>query len=94
MITTATLVLVSEGLQLVGQGLRRRVVRHWQRGLSWLKIGFRALQYALGRGQAVFTRLGLHGDADPVPVGCRTPKQPDLRIAFEVGWTPVFRPLS
>ena len=92
--STATLLLVSEGLQVVEQGLRRVINPHWQRGLSYLKIGLRAVQYALGRGQAVFTRLGLHGGADPEPVGCRTPKQPDPRTAFEVGWTLVFRPLS
>jgi hypothetical protein len=93
-ISTATLFLVSEGLQVVEQGLRRVVDPHWQRGLSYLKIGLRAVQYALGRRQAVFTRLGLHGGADPEPVGCRTTKKPDPRIAFEVGWTLVFRPLS
>ncbi len=93
-ISTATLFLVSEGLQVVEQGLRRRVDPHWQRGLSYLKIGLRAVQYALARGQAVFTRLGLHGGADPEPIGGRTWKQPDPRIAFEVGWTLVFRPLS
>ena len=93
-ISTATLFLVSEGLQMVEQGLRRRVDPHWRRALSYLKIGLRAVQYALGRGQAVFTRLGLHGGADPEPVGCRTPKQPDPRTAFDVGWTLVFRSLS
>ena len=93
-ISTATLLLVSEGLQVVEQGLRRVVDPHWQRGLSYLKIGLRAVQYALGRGQRVFTRLGLRGGADPEPVGCRTSKQPDPRIAFDVGWTLVFRPLS
>ncbi len=93
-ISTATLFLNSEGLQVVEQGLRRRVDPHWQRGLSYLKIGLRAVQYALARGKAIFTRLGLHGGDDPEPVGYRTSKQPDLRIAFEVGWTLVFRPLS
>ena len=93
-ISTATLLLVSEGLRVVEQGLRRTVDAHWQRGLSYLKIGLRAVQYALARGQAVFTHLGLHGGADPEPVGCRTSKHPNPGIAFEVGWTLVFRPLS
>jgi hypothetical protein len=93
-ISTATLFLVSEGLQVVEQGLRRVVDPHWQRGLSYLKIGLRAVQHALTRGQTVFTHLGLHGGADPEPVGCRTSKKPDPQIAFEVGWTLVFRPLS
>jgi hypothetical protein len=93
-ISTATLFLVSEGLHIVEQDLRRRVDPHWQRGLSYLKIGLRAMQYALARGQTIFTRLGLHGGADPEPISCRTPKQPSPRIAFEAGWTLVFRPLS
>jgi hypothetical protein len=36
-ISTATLFLVSEGLHIVEQDLRRRVDPHWQRGLSYLK---------------------------------------------------------
>jgi len=93
-LSTATLFLVSEGLQVVEQGLRRMVDPHWHRGLSYLKIGLRAVQYALARGQAIFSRLGLHGGADPEPVSPRTSKQTDPRIAFEVGWTLVFRPRS
>jgi len=42
----------------------------------------------------VVTQLGLHEGTDPEPVGCPTPKQPDSRIAFEIGCTLVFRPLS
>jgi hypothetical protein len=93
-ISTATLLLVSEGLQIVEQGLRRRVDPHWRRALSYLKIGLRAVQYALGRGLAVFTQLSLHGGADPEPMSDRTSKQPDPRIAFDVGWTLAFRSLS
>ncbi|WP_407542033.1 hypothetical protein Q0M94_17270 (plasmid) [Deinococcus radiomollis] len=93
-ISTATLLLVSEGLQVVEWGLRRVVDPHWQRGLSYLKIGLRAVQYALERGHAGFTHIGLHGGADPEPVGCRTSKESDPQIAFDVGWTLVFRPLS
>jgi hypothetical protein len=63
--STATLLLISEGLQVVDQGLRRVVDPHSQRGLSYLKIGLQAVQYALGRGRAVLTRLSVHGGADP-----------------------------
>ncbi|WP_189093928.1 transposase, partial [Deinococcus ruber] len=80
-LSTATLFLVSEGLQLVEQGLRRMVDPHWQRSLSYLKIGLRAIQYALARGQAIFSRLRLHGGADSEPVGSRMSKQPHPRIA-------------
>ena len=93
-ISTATLFLISERLQVIEQGLRQTVDPHWQRGLSYLKIGLRAVQSALASGQAIFTRLRLRGGADPEPVRCRTPKQPDPRTTFEVGWKLVFRPLS
>jgi hypothetical protein len=92
--STATLFLLSGSLQMVEQGLRRVVDPHWQRSMSDLKIGLRAVQYALGREQAVCTRLGLYGGDDPEPVGCRISKKPDARIAFDVGWSLVFRPLS
>ncbi|WP_407541946.1 hypothetical protein Q0M94_20950 (plasmid) [Deinococcus radiomollis] len=48
--STATLLLVSAGLQVVEQGLQRMVDPHWQRGLSYTKIDLLAVQYALGRG--------------------------------------------
>ena len=86
--------VISEGLQIVEQNVRRRVDPRWQRGLSYLKIDLRALQYALARGQAIFSRLGLHGGADLEPVSCRTSKHSSPRTIFEVGWTLVFRPLS
>lgn len=88
-VSVATLLLVSEGLHVVQQGARRRIDPHWQRGLSYLKLGLRAVQYALSRGQAVFTRLSLPGDPDPEPPG--TPKHPAPLITLEVGWKLVFR---
>jgi hypothetical protein len=80
--STATLLLISEGLQVVEQGLRRVVDPHSQRDLSYLKTGLRAVQYALGRGQVVLTRLSLHGGADPEPVGCRTGASQDFGVGL------------
>ncbi len=92
-ISTTTLLLVSEGMQVVERGLRRMVDPHWphwQRGLSCLKMGLQAVYYPLGMGQAVFTCLRLYGGADPEPVDCRKLKQTDPGMAFEVGWTLIF----
>ena len=90
-IAVATLLLVSEGLQVVQNGLRRVFDPHWQRGLSYLKIGLRAVQHALSRGQAVLTRLTLQGGPDPEPLGVRKQPQPTPLVTLEVGWTLVFR---
>ncbi len=90
-ISVATLLLVSEGLQTVHSGARRVVDPHWQRGLSYLKIGLRAVQYALSRGQAVFTRLILQGGPDPEPLGTRKRPRPTPLTTLEVGWKLVFR---
>ncbi|WP_157452144.1 hypothetical protein [Deinococcus aquatilis] len=38
-ISVATLLLVSEGLQIVQQGVRRTIDPHWNRALSDLKLG-------------------------------------------------------
>lgn len=88
-LSVATLLLVSEGLHVVQQGDRRRIDPHWQRGLSYLKLGLRAVQYALSRGQAVFTRLTLPGDPDPESP--TTSKRPASLTTLEVGWKLVFR---
>lgn len=93
-LSVATLLLVSEGLQIVQDGARRMIDPHWQRGLSYLKIGLRALGYLLSRGQAVFSRLTLHGGPDPEPLGVRKRAHPDPLMTLEVGWQLVFRPPS
>lgn len=90
-ISVATLLLVSEGLQVIQSGARRVIDPHWQRALSYLKIGLRAVQYALSRGQAVFTRLTLHGGPDPEPLGTRKRARPTPLTTLEVGWELVFR---
>lgn len=81
----ATLFLVSKGVETVDQGLRRTVDPHWERGLSYLKIGLRAMQWALSRGKSVFTRLSLQGGPDPDPLGKRKPKRPDPLATLELG---------
>jgi Transposase DDE domain len=65
------LLLVSEGTQVVSNGLRRVVDAHWARGLSYLKIGLRWVRRAVAAGTAIFERIALVGGDDPEPLGVR-----------------------
>ena len=65
------LLLVSEGTQVVSNGLRRVVDAHWSRGLSYLKIGWRWVRRAVAVGTAIFERIALVGGDDPDPLGVR-----------------------
>jgi len=90
-IAVATLLLVSEGLQIVQQGIRRAIDPHWNRALSYLKLGLRGIHFALSRGLAVFGRLILQGGTDPAPPGRRKKSHPNPVNALEVGWVLRFR---
>lgn len=93
-LSVATLLLVSEGLQLVAAGMRRAIDPHWTRALSYLKLGLRGMQYALSRGRAVFNRLTLVGGPDPDCPGLRNPARSTPLATMEPGWELVFRTLS
>lgn len=93
-VALATLLLVSEGTEVVDQGRRREVDPHWRRGLSYLKIGLRAVQHALVRGQRLLMRLMLRGGPDPEPLGFRKSKKPNPVQQLKVGWMMACRPLS
>ncbi|MGI8747098.1 MAG: transposase, partial [Deinococcus sp.] len=90
-ISVATLLLVSEGFQVVQQGARRMIDPHWNRALSYLKLGLRGIHFALSRGLAVLSRLTLHGGADPAPPGRRKKSQVSPVDALEGGWVLRFR---
>lgn len=93
-VSVATLLLVSEALDVVERGDRRRVDPHWQRGLSYLKIGHRAMNYALSRGQRFFRTLRLRGGSDLEPLGNRKRRQSSLLESLEAGWHASFQFLS
>lgn len=63
----ATLLLTIQGQQVVAEGKRRWVDVHWQRGNSYLRIGWNWLQGVLHQGWRLFPTLSLHGYADPEP---------------------------
>lgn len=93
-ISVATLLLVSEALDVVERGDRRVVDPHWQRGLSYLKIGHKAMSYALSRGQRFFRTLRLRGGPDPEPPKPRKRGQPSSLEALKNGWHVSFHFIS
>lgn len=67
-IAIATLFLVSQGVAVVKKGIRCEIDPHWQRGLSYLKIGLRYLDSISSRGYKIIEKLILPSVPDPEPV--------------------------
>jgi hypothetical protein len=63
----ATLLLTVQGQQVVIAGQRRWVDAHWQRGNSYLRIGWNWLKGVLHQGWQLFRTVSLQGGADPSP---------------------------
>ena len=63
----ATLYLVAQGTAVVAAKQRRWVDPHWQRGASYLRIGWRWVKAALSKGWQLCARLHLSGEPDPEP---------------------------
>ncbi len=64
----ATIYFTSIGLGVVKAKVRRFVDTHWDRSLSYLKIGWRWLRQCYRRGWQVFTSFWLDPAPDTVPV--------------------------
>lgn len=67
-IAIATLFLVSQGVEVVKKGIRREIDPHWNRGLSYLKIGLRYLNSIPSRGYKIIKKMILPSTPDPEPV--------------------------
>lgn len=67
-LAVATLYLVSTGTAIVALQRRRLVDTHWNRGISYLQIGWRYLFLAVVLGQRLLTHLWLDPEPDPEPV--------------------------
>ena len=63
----ATLHFTSVGLEVVRADLRRWVDTHWDRGLSYFKIGWRWLAQQYHRAWRVFATFWLDPASDPAP---------------------------
>ena len=66
-LAVATLYLLSTGAHVVHSGLRRLVDTHWDRGLSYLQIGWRWIRRCLAQGLSISNHLELPADPDPEP---------------------------
>ncbi len=64
----AMLLLVAEGTRVVLCGFRRMVDCHWQRGLSYLQLGWRFIARALTLGLPFLVSLALQPGDDPEPI--------------------------
>lgn len=71
-VAIATVVLMSQGTQVSQAGRRREVDGHWQRGLSYLKMGLNWVRQKLSQGQELLLEIGLCQEADPEPVPSRS----------------------
>lgn len=63
----ATLLLTVQGQQVVAAGKRRWVDAHWQRGNSYLRIGWNWLKGVLHQDWPLLLTISLQGYADPEP---------------------------
>lgn len=63
----ATLFLTVQGQQVVSDGKRRWVDAHWQRGNSYLRIGWNWVKGVLHQNWGVFPTIALSGKSDPEP---------------------------
>lgn len=68
LLAVATLYLVSTGTAVHSLNLRPLVDSHWQRGLSYLQIGWRWLHLALTAGKRLLSFIWLEPGPDPEPV--------------------------
>jgi hypothetical protein len=63
----ATLLLTMQGQQVVATGKRRWVDSHWQRGNSYLNMGWNWVKGVLHQGWTLFYTFSLSGHPDPEP---------------------------
>ena len=66
-LATATVYLVSTGVAVATLGFRPLVDTHWQRGLSYLQIGWRWCKHALAQRKWLPSFLWLPPNPDPEP---------------------------
>ena len=81
----ATLLLTVQGQQVVQAGKRRWVDAHWQRGNSYLRMGWNWFKGVLHQGWQLFSTIALSGEADPEPASASNKQnQKQLKREFIV----------
>lgn len=84
-LAVATLLLTVQGQQVVAAGRRRWVDSHWQRGNSYLRIGWNWLKGVLHQGWHLFPTIALNGQTDPQPASAsKKQAQKHLRREFSI----------
>jgi hypothetical protein len=81
-LAVATLYLVSIGTAIVALQRRHLVDTHWNRGLSYLQIGWRYLFMAVLFGKRLLTEFWLDPEPDPQPVFASRKQAATLTVAF------------
>ena len=68
-IAVATIITLNEGLAVVSEGNRKKVDAHWERGLSYIQIGWRWILKQLHKVAIILQcNLELKAMSDPLPV--------------------------
>lgn len=81
----ATLLLTVQGQQVAASGKRRWVDAHWQRGSSYLRMGWNWLKGVLHQGWRFFPAISLHGTVDLEPSSAsKKQKQNSLKREFTI----------
>lgn len=81
----ATLLLTVQGQQVVTTGKRRWVDAHWQRGNSYLRIGWNWFKGVLHQGWRLFVTIALLGCSDPEPASAsKKQTQKQLKREFTI----------
>lgn len=84
-IALTMLFLVLQGVQVVASGQRRQVDAHWQRGMSYLKIGWNWIRLAITQQLRITVHRFLSSDSDPDPAVASRRQQDDaLKREFTV----------
>ena len=73
----ALLYATTTGMTVQISGLRTTVDPHWQRGLSYLKIGLRYLRGVINKGRTLLVPIPLFSK-DPEPCFASNQARPDL----------------
>jgi hypothetical protein len=73
-LAVATLHFTSVGVEVVKRNARRWVDTHWERGMSYLNIGWQWLRQQFRRGWPVLVPFGLEPGPDPEPA-CASRRQ-------------------
>lgn len=89
-LAVATLVVVCQGVAVVAAGKRRLVDTHWFRGLSYARIGWKWIQRACARKEALMDRLTLLTAHDPEPARASRRSVDRSRWMDDLPWRYIF----